>query len=226
MTMLIILFCLLIGGFLFYASYSISSGVYLKVFCKAATTEKAVAITFDDGPDNRQTPLVLDILNQHNVEAAFFCIGEKAAQSPDLTRRIHDEGHLIGNHSFRHKGSFPLLSYRPMRADLIQTQQTLEAITGSPVTLFRPPFGVTNPTIGRAVHSLGYKAIGWNIRSLDTKGEPVGKIMKRITKQIHPGAVILLHDRMPDSAELLTALLTYLHREGYAVKRVDKLLNI
>ncbi|MDL2209150.1 polysaccharide deacetylase family protein [Parabacteroides sp. OttesenSCG-928-O15] len=222
---LLIVCILAIGAFLFYASYSIASGVYLKAFCRANTREKVVALTFDDGPDPVQTPLVLDLLSRYQAKASFFCIGEKAAQYPEIVRRMHREGHLVGNHSLKHKNSFPFTPYRKMLSDLTQTQEMLEGIIETPVTFFRPPFGVTNPTVGKAVRTLGYTTIGWSVRSLDTRGESVDRIMKRITKQIRPGAVILLHDRLPDSVELLTALLEYLQANGYKVKRVDELVN-
>lgn len=210
--------------FFFYASYNINSGVYVKAFCRKKTTDKTVALTFDDGPDDTYTPQILDILEQYHTPAAFFCIGEKAEKNPSIVQRAFAEGHLIGNHSYSHTGRFPLLPQKQMIADLQRAQQILEQTIGSPVTFFRPPFGVTNPTIAKTIRQLGYTTIGWSIRSLDTRKEPIPRILRRITRQLSPGAVILLHDRLPDSPELLRQLLAYLHKNDYKIVRVDQLI--
>lgn len=224
MWWIIVIACVML--FFFYASYNIGSGVYVKTFCRKKTTDKVVALTFDDGPDATYTPQVLDILKRHHAPAAFFCIGEKAEKYPTIVQRAFAEGHLIGNHSHSHTNRFPLLPRKQMISDLQQAQQILEQTTGSPVTFFRPPFGVTNPTIAKAVRQLGYTTIGWSVRSLDTRKEPISRILRRVTRQLSPGAVILLHDRLPDSPELLRQLLEYLHENDYKIIRVDQLIPL
>ena len=215
----------IIGAFLFYASYNISSGVYVKTLCKNDTTEKVIALTFDDGPDTRFTPQVLDVLKQYDVRATFFCVGEKAEANPGLIKRIQNEGHLIGNHSYSHRAIFPLFTQRKMIAELEHTRLILEKLSGEKIRFFRPPFGVTNPTVGSVIRELDYIPVGWSIRSFDTKGEPVDKVLDRIIKQITPGAVILLHDRMPDCAVLTTRLLDYLQANQYKAIRIDDLFE-
>lgn len=206
---------------MFYASYSIKSHIYLNTFCKKKTSEKVVALTFDDGPDAQQTPKVLEVLKQNKVQACFFLIGSKIDNNEALVRQIIDEGHLIGNHSYSHTNGFPLYSKKRMLADLMLCQQKLEEITKESNDLFRPPFGVTNPTIGYAVRQIGMKAIGWSIRSLDTKITSKEKVLKRIRKQLHPGAIILLHDFLPQSDLLLSEILKLLKDEGYSIRRLD-----
>lgn len=213
MTWLIVLSGILcIMFFFFYASYSIRSGIYVKAFCRKNTTEKVVALTFDDGPDPHYTPQVLDILKTHHVQATFFCIGQKVEMYPAIILRMQAEGHLIGNHSYEHSNRFPLFPLKKMVADLSRTQKSLEQITGTSHPLFRPPFGVTNPTIAKAIRQLDYTTIGWSIRSLDTQISSPEKVLRRITRQLSPGAVILLHDRLPESPVLLENLLNYLKR--------------
>jgi peptidoglycan/xylan/chitin deacetylase (PgdA/CDA1 family) len=214
-----------IGICLVRASYRIDSGFYVKAFCRKKTSDKVVALTFDDGPDPENTPPVLDVLRQYGVQATFFCIGKRAEEQPAIVRRIQQEGHLVGNHSYVHTPSFPLFSTTRMIADLQQSQQILERITGTKITLFRPPYGVTNPMVRKAVHTLGYTVIGWSIRSFDTRKEGENRIFNRIVKQIRPGSVILLHDRLPGSADLLVRLLDYFKRQGYKVVRIDKLFE-
>ena len=210
--------------FLVYASCNIRSNNYLKVFCKKQTEDKIVAITFDDGPDPIQTPKVLQVLKEQQIPACFFCIGHKVQENEELIRQIINEGHLIGNHSFTHTNHFPLYSLPRMKKDLQACQFALERVTSQKIKLFRPPFGVTNPTIAKAVRILGYTPVGWNIRTLDTQQPSKEKVLKRIQKRLRPGSIILLHDRMPDSDLLLKEILNLIKKQGYTVVRLDSML--
>ena len=223
MIVCLLLCLLLILSFLVYASYSIQSGIYLRSFCKKRTTEKVVALTFDDGPDPIQTPKVLEVLKEYQVTACFFCIGHKVKGNEAILQKMVAEGHLIGNHSHTHSGLFPLYGLSKMKKDLQTCQCELERVTSQPVSLFRPPFGVTNPTIAKAVRQLGYTSIGWNIRTLDTQQPAPEQILRRIRTRLTPGSVILLHDRMPDSDLLVKQILDLLKEQEYTVVRLDKL---
>lgn len=220
----LVLGSLLILSFLVYASYSIRSGIYLRSFCRKRTVEKIVALTFDDGPNPIQTPKVLQILKEWQVTACFFCIGRKIEGNEKLLQQIVAEGHLIGNHSFTHSGLFPLYRLSRMKKDLQTCQSELERVTSQPVSLFRPPFGVTNPTIAKAVRQLGYTSIGWNIRTLDTQQPSPEKVLNRIRKGLKPGSIILLHDRIPNSGQLVKQILDLLKEQGYSIVRLDELL--
>lgn len=204
--------------YLFYASYYIGSGVYLKAQCKVPVKEKTVFLSFDDGP-SAYTTRVLDVLKRHNAKAIFFLIGENAEKNPELVKAIVAEGHVIGNHSFCHKGTFPLMSSKQIAEDIKHCNQTLTDITGKTPNLFRPPFGVTNPLIASGLKKTGipFKTIGWDVRSFDTMGGDTDKILNRITDQIEPGSIVLLHDRMEFSAELLDKLLIHLKTEGWRI---------
>lgn len=215
--MIIALVAAAILAFLFYASYSIKSQVYVRALCRVKTAEKVVYLTFDDGPDAKQTPRVLDVLKRNNAKAVFFCIGSRIAGNEALLKRMADEGHQIGIHSFSHANGFPLYGRGRMIADIRRCQQAIEQATGATTTLFRPPFGVTNPTIGKAVKSLNLKTIGWSIRTYDTNGADHAKIARRISRQLRPGAIILLHDRLPQSAERLQMVIEAVRTAGYEV---------
>lgn len=182
-----------------------------------------MAITFDDGVEQRLTPQVLDILRQREVEACFFVVGDRA--DGNILRRMVAEGHVIGNHTLHHGGWDPFLSSREMIDNARQCDEAIYTATGLMPRLFRPPFGVTNPMIGRMVRERGYTVIGWSIRSLDTMGGSREEVVERIRQRLHPGAVILLHDNREGAPELLSALLDVLAEEGYGVKRVDKLFE-
>lgn len=219
----VVVLCLV--AFLFYASFFIGSGIYVKALCKGKTDRKVVCLTFDDGPDADHTPEVLDVLKAYEVPATFFCIGRKARRYPQLLRRIVSEGHRVGNHSDSHSWRFPFYPYEKMKEDLADAALSLQT-GGQVVTIFRPPFGVTNPTVARVVRELHYTIVGWNIRSFDTAGEAEEKVFRRVVRRIRPGAVILLHDRMPGSAALLVRLLEYLKSINYQVIALDKMFPV
>ena len=209
-----------------YASASIRAGVYVKALCRKRTDRRVVALTFDDGVDEVWTPRVLDVLRKQDVQAVFFLIGERARQHPDLVRRMVREGHLVGNHSYRHAGYFPLLSSRKMEEELRRTDEVLSEITGCPVRLFRPPFGVTNPTVAGVETKFGYRTVGWNIRSLDTMGRSLEWVVRRVGRRLKPGSVILLHDDRPHSDRLLEMVLERIKEEHYTIERLDRLFEI
>jgi peptidoglycan/xylan/chitin deacetylase (PgdA/CDA1 family) len=211
--------------FLVYASASIRSGVYLKAACRLATEEKVIALTFDDGPDSTMTPQILDVLSVHDVKAVFFCIGRKMEGQEQLLRRMVSEGHELGNHSYTHSAFFPLWSLAGMKEDIQKCETRLQQIKGQQRrSLFRPPFGVTNPTVARAVAQLGYRTAGWNVRSFDTVKKNYRKVAKRINKKLQPGNIILLHDTTPAMPELLNDIINYARQQGYRFVRADQYL--
>lgn len=212
--------------FFFYASYSIQSGVYIKALCRNPKAGKVVALTFDDGIDAVQTPKVLDVLKKYQIKACFFCIGKKLAGNEGIVNRIKEEGHLLGNHGYSHSGKFPLYSPKKMMADVAKCAKELEKITGDKALLFRPPFGVTNPTVARTAKKLGLTTIGWNIRTLDTCTKNNDKVLKRIEKKLSSGSVILLHDNLEASDILLDKVIKLMHDKGYSCVGIDELFNL
>ncbi len=216
-----------IAAFGVYASCCIGSGVYLKAYCRGRGDRRTIALTFDDGPDERMTPRVLDVLACRGIRATFFLVGERAGRCPELVRRMVAEGHTIGNHTFTHSGMFPLRGCARMAAELERTRRILQTLTGRCVRLFRPPFGVTNPHVARAVREGGYATIGWSVRSFDTVARtPRRKVLARAVGRLHPGAVVLLHDRCEGADRLLEALIEEADGRGYRFETVDRLFEI
>lgn len=210
-----------------YASAAIGSGVYLKALCHAGTAEKVVAITFDDAPDATMTPRVLAVLKRYDAPATFFCIGSKIQGNEAVMRQITNDGHLLGNHSFSHSPGFPLFTRARMTDDLARCDEALAPFIPPErrYALFRPPFGVTNPTVAAAAKARHYTVIGWNIRSYDTCRRRK-QAFARIRKRLSPGSIILLHDRLPDSDKLLDDILQFLRHNGYRVVSLDHLLKL
>ena len=227
MYWLIIIFLFVaVNGFLVWASAYIGSGVYLKSYCRIKCKEKYVALTFDDSP-SQMTGKVLDVLKEHKVKASFFLIGSKIKEDQETVRRIDEEGHIIGNHSWSHTPGFPTKKYTDVVDEINMTSDVIYETIGKRPRLFRPPFGVTNPHIGRAVRRLGMSSIGWNVRSLDTiESRTREEIMSRIISQLKPGSVILMHDRCKDSDRLLQMLLQYLEENDYKVVTIEEMFNL
>lgn len=219
MTFIIIILVILLLLFLFYASYSIELGFYLKSICRIKTTDKVVFLTFDDGPSSEQTERVLNVLDKYRATACFFCIGEQLQKYPELAEKIVEKGHLIGNHSYSHNSKFPLFSSKRMAKDLAKCDELLDIISSDRKRLFRPPFGVTNPTIAKVVKQEKYISIGWNIRTFDTVDSSFDKILRKVDRNLKPGSIILLHDRVENSHVLLERLLCLLIEKGYSFNK-------
>ncbi|MFT3826147.1 MAG: polysaccharide deacetylase family protein [Chitinophagaceae bacterium] len=221
-----VLLAFLYSLILFYGSYYVGSNFYIPITCSADITVKQIAISFDDGPMEAYTPAVLNILKEFDVPAAFFCIGHRIPGREALLRQLHAEGHLIGNHSYSHHALFDLFSAAKMQQDLQQMDNTMEAATGLKPLLFRPPYGVTNPNLAKAIRKGGYTPIGWNIRSLDTVIKDEQQLLEKVTKSIKPGAIVLFHDTSKTTLAILPSFIRYVTAQGYSIVRLDKMLNL
>ena len=227
MYWVIIILAIALTLFLVWASADVGSNVYLKSVCKGAVKDKVVTLTFDDGPDELMTPKVLDVLKRYDIKAVFFLIGEKVDKNPDIVRRIVEEGHIVANHIYSHSGLFPLSGKGKVMQELQKCGESIKNAIGRYPLLFRPPFGVTNPIIGRAVNAQGLKTIGWSIRSLDTvDGKTRAEILRKVEAKLHPGAIILLHDRCAKSDELLESIIESALNRNYSFIPLDKMLKI
>jgi peptidoglycan/xylan/chitin deacetylase (PgdA/CDA1 family) len=216
---------LLYVSVLFCGSYFIRWGFFLKSICSVKTTERWIAVSFDDGPDEYSSRL-LDILQENKVEAAFFCIGKKIPGNEDLISRLIGDGHIIGNHSFSHHPLFDLFSSRRMLNDIKQMNSQVENITGLSPRFFRPPYGVTNPHLKKAVMQAGMISIGWSVRSYDTVIRNQKRLLDKIRSALKPGAILLLHDTSETTVAILPDLLKTIRDQGYQIIRLDKMINL
>ena len=209
-----------------YGCYFVSSGFFMPMYCSAKTTDKVIAITFDDGPVSEGTPQVLQILKDASVEAAFFCIGERIAGNEAIIRQMDASGHIIGNHSYTHAALFDLFLSKKMLAEMQQVDNDLYAVIGKKTRLFRPPYGVMNPNLKNAIIKGGYLPIGWSVRSYDTMATDADALLQKVTLQIKPGAIFLFHDRCPVTVAMLPNFLGEVKAKGYRVERLDKMLGL
>lgn len=211
---------------LFYGSFYIGSQFYMPVVCSGNTDKKEIAISFDDGPIEKHTPEILAILKTYNVPATFFCIGYRAAAHEGLLQQIITDGHLIGSHSYYHDYWFDMHAAKRMEAEMQQMQELVHRLTGKWLKWFRPPYGVTNPNVRKATLNMGYTAIGWNVRSLDTMIKEEAKLLQKVKQGLRPGAIFLFHDTMQITVHILPLFLQYVKEQGYTIVALDKLINL
>ena len=188
--------------------------------------DKVIALTFDDGPNSNYTLKVLDLLKEYNAKATFFCVGKNVERHPDILKKIIKEGHLIGNHSYNHQNSFGFLSTKKVIEELYQTKKIIKDIVDVEVTFFRPPFGVTNPNIAKAVKKLNLNTFGWSVRSYDTKAKDPIKTYQKIISQVNKGDIILMHDSSELSVIVLEQILIYFDKNYFKTITLDKLFNM
>lgn len=220
-------YTLLFAAFLaieFYGTAYIQSGFHVPAFCSGKTEEKIIALTFDDGP-NANTLKILEVLEKHNTKASFFCIGKNIAGNEAILKRTFDSGHLIGNHSFSHDFLYDLKTAAAFETDMQQVDAVIESVIGKKPLYFRPPYGVTTPGIAKAVKKFKYHVIGWNIRSLDTKGERAETVVQRIEKKLKPGSIVLLHDTVTGTEIVIDKLLGLLKEKNYKVVPLNELIQ-
>lgn len=202
------------------------SNYHVKAYCgNPSVKEKKIALSFDDGP-TEFTPKVLELLKEYNVPATFFCIGKNIEKHPDLFKQILANGHDVGNHSYSHSKYFDLYRTPGISEELNQTDALIKQYSGKKPKFFRPPYGVTTPSIRRALKKTGHLTIGWNIRSNDGISRNEKLILNRILNRLKPGGIVLLHDTSASSVNVLEQLLLTLRRLDYEVVPLGQLLNL
>lgn len=208
------------------SSKSIPAGV---LFRSGPQNKREVALTFDDGPDLVYTPRILDILKKEHVHATFFLVGKSAQKYPWIAKRIAEEGHVIGNHSYDH-ALFTKLQPEQIRTEIIQADKVLSKITGVHSDLFRPPYGAASVDNVLQVAAMDYKIIDWSVDTRDWSCKSEEEILDNVNKQTTPGGIILEHSAGPKSIEYTVKSLPYLihnlKAKGYQLVSVPQLLGI
>lgn len=205
---------------------------------KFGTEEKKVAISFDDGPSREYTGKILDILNRYDVKASFFLIGRNASVHPDIVKRIYNEGHEIGSHTFNHLDILDL-SEKEMEFELNSTQRVVQGVTGHSTVLFRPPYlsiyeeNSDYPSLEAMekilkAEEMGYTVVTSSIDPRDWDGKSVDEIVDKVKAKVENGQIILLHDAGGDRTATLEALpriIEWLKAEGYEIVPSSELVE-
>lgn len=192
------------------------------------TNSKIIYLTFDAGFDNGNTEKILDALKKHQVSATFFVVGNFIETHPELVKRMEEEGHIVGNHSFHHP-DMTSLSTEEAKKELMDMEEMYKNITGKDmIKVYRPPQGKYDDKTLQMAKEMGYKTFFWSLAYVDwyendqpTKEEAFDKLLSRI----HPGAVVLLHSTSSTNADIMDELLTKWEEMGYTFGKITDIGN-
>ena len=182
--------------------------------------EKVVALTFDDGPHAVYTKELLDGLKARGVEATFFLMGSSVEGNEDLIRQMEADGHLIGNHGYRHI-QMTTAGIPAVRESVEKTGRIIEGITGIEPEYLRPPYGDWNEELAETME---LTPVFWSVDSLDWKYQNAPQITKRVLKKVGDGDIILMHDIFPTSVEAALEIVDTLLAQGYTFVTADELI--
>ena len=191
------------------------------------TDQKVIYLTFDAGFENGNTPAILDALKKHNVPATFFVVGNFLSDNPDLIKRMVEEGHIVGNHTYTHPDMSKISTMESFSKEIQDVEKLYQEITGKEmIKFYRPPQGKYSEENLKMAKELGYKTFFWSLAYVDwyqdkqpTKEEAFDKLLGRI----HPGAVVLLHNTSSTNGQILDELLTKWEEMGYTFKSLDQM---
>ncbi|HDP70106.1 MAG TPA: polysaccharide deacetylase family protein [Actinobacteria bacterium] len=192
-----------------------------------------VCLTFDDGPSLKHTPQVLDILKKKGVKGTFFVTGIYVDKYPEIAKRIVEEGHDIGNHTYNHRGMAS--GKRTILSELAKTDEAIRRATGARTRLFRPPRGFLGGAARKLLLNEGYKVILWTLSTLDWRRVKPKTILRRVKLFVHNGAIILFHDngslfgcktsKRTGTVKALPQVIDFLKSEGYKMITVSDMLR-
>ena len=179
-----------------------------------------VALTFDDGPSPKYTPLLLDGLKERNVRATFFLLGKNVKENQELVQRMQAEGHLLGNHTYNHV-QLNKIPETTARQEILKTNNEIYEATGKYPEYMRPPYGAWKKNMELCV---GMLPVFWDIDTLDWKSQNVDAILKAAGEEPEDGSIILMHDEYQTSVEAALLLVDRLKEKGYEFVTVDELI--
>ncbi|HQD39340.1 MAG TPA: polysaccharide deacetylase family sporulation protein PdaB [Bacillota bacterium] len=185
--------------------------------------EKKVALTFDATWGADYTPKLLEILRQEKVKATFYLAGFWIEKYPEMVKKIAQEGHELGNHTYSHP-HLNSLGEEEIKKELTRTHQMLKELTGKDSTVFRPPFGEYSNKVIKVAEECGYKTIIWDVDSLDWKNLSAAQMQKRILERVRPGSIVLMHNAGLHTPEALPGLIKELKKRGYKFTTTSELL--
>jgi len=187
--------------------------------------EKTLYLTFDCGYENGNTAIVLDVLKEKNVKAAFFCTTDQLRTAPEIVARMINEGHIVGNHSHTH-ASFPSLTRTQMAEEIITADNYLRTHYGYSAPFFRYPKGEYNESSLEAVASLGFTNVFWSssYADWDTNAQKGGQYaLDTVISRLHPGAILLLHSVSSDNAKAMADIIDEAQALGYVFRELTEL---
>lgn len=199
----------------------------LKPIYQVNTDKKVVALTFDISWGDKTPMPVVEILKQNHIKSTFFLSGPWVKQYPEIPKRIKSDGHEIASHGYRHI-NLSNLSKNEIKDEITKAHNNIKEVTGVDANLIRTPNGDYSDQVIEAVHECKYEAIQWSVDSLDWMNPGVSTIVERVTKKVHPGAIILMHasDTCKQTTEALPQVIKNLKEQGYEFVTVSELLKL
>jgi len=195
-------------------------GVYESV----NTTERVIALTFDDGPHPVLTPKLLNILRKEKISATFYVIGNLVEKYPEIARRIVREKHEIAHHSWSHP-HLTTLNVKKLNDELVKTVQIIKRVTGVSPKTMRPPYGDINSQVRKSVLDLGLDVALWSVDPKDWERPGAHLVRQRLVKGAKPGGILLAHDIHPGTIEAMPGTVRDLKKKGFRFATVTKLIN-
>ena len=220
--------CLCLAAAIFYivnypaAVGTAASARQLPIYC-VQRDQKMISISFDAAWGNEDTQQLIDTLDQYQVKATFFVVGEWVDKYPESVLALHQAGHEVMNHSNTH-AHYPQLSAQEVVEDLNACNDKIQAVTGVRPTLVRFPYGDYDDNSISAARSIGMEPIQWDVDSLDWKDLSAGEIAKRVTSKAAPGSIVLFHNAALHTPEALPTILETLLQEGYTFVPISQLI--
>lgn len=198
----------------------------LKPVYQVETPKKMVALTFDISWGNTTPMPVIDILEKNNVKCTFFLSGPWVKQYPEVVKRIKDNGHEISSHGYRHI-NLSTLSKAEIKDEVMKAHKNIKEVSGVNARFIRTPNGDYNDLVIEAIHEVNYEAIQWSVDSLDWMNPGMTTIIERVTKKVHPGAIILMHasDTCKQTPDALPLVIKGLKEQGYKFVTVSELMK-
>jgi peptidoglycan-N-acetylglucosamine deacetylase len=206
-------------------------GYFLPLISRGPSNRRVVALTFDDGPDPEMTPAALSLLRQRGIKATFFVTGKQTLKHPNMIRKILEEGHTVGNHSFSHDVLLMFRSSRHLAGEVDRLQETLSLLGIRPL-VFRPPVGITNPRLGPVLRQRGMCCVNFDCRALDGGNRRIRGLSDKLLQKIRPGSILLVHDirysEKTDGSRWISEmerLLDGINARGYKIVSLEELIG-
>lgn len=204
---------------------ALHNGIKTHVIWAGSPHHKNVALTFDDGPNAKYTPLVLKVLEGHKVRATFFLIGREASRRPELVREVHLAGHEIGNHTYSHV-RLPEIPSNAIRRELESTRDILREVTGRETILLRPPWGFLDSRSLAEIALRRFATVLWSVDSRDWSRPGARVIVHNVLSKVQPGSIILCHDDHEQIVEALPEIIEGLKEQGYQFITVSEMIAL
>jgi probable sporulation protein (polysaccharide deacetylase family) len=223
LIMSLVLLVLVVVFILSLQMISINTMNYYDPIYKGEAEDKEIAFACNVVWGNEYLPEILKVLRENNIKITFFIGGEWATKYPDELKTIYQDGHELGNHGENHKKQSQL-NIEQNKREILKAEESIKNVTGVKTTLFAPPYGDINKTVVDTAESLGYKVIMWSVDTIDWNTKDYVKIVERVEKKKHNGAIVLMHPT-EGTVKALPELIKNLVSKGYKISSVSEVLD-